>query len=94
MRSDVHILSWEVEKDVARALQEESIIQQLQQIGEQEKMKNRMAIKALIRCTHFLAHRHIPHMTNFDQLVDLIVSSLKEVERMPATRPKQLLLNS
>ena len=37
-------------------------------------MKNRMAIKALICCTHFLARRHIPHMTNFDQLVDLIVS--------------------
>ena len=37
-------------------------------------MKNRVAIKALIHCTHFLAQRHIPHMTNFDELVDLIVS--------------------
>ena len=30
--------------------------------------------KALIRCTHFLAHRHIVHTTNFDKLVELIVS--------------------
>ena len=33
-----------------------------------------MAIKALTRCTHFLARRHIPHTTNFDELVDFIVS--------------------
>ena len=46
--SEGHILSCEAEKAAARALQEESIIQQLQQIGEQEKMKNRMTIKALI----------------------------------------------
>ena len=39
-------------------------------------MKNR--IKALIRCTHFLACHHIPHMTNFDELVDLIVSCRAE----------------
>ena len=45
-----------------------------QQIGEQEKLKNRMAIKALTRCTNFLARRHIPHTTNFDELVDFIVS--------------------
>lgn len=33
-----------------------------------------MAIKALIRCTHFLVRRHIAHTTNFDELVDLVVS--------------------
>ena len=33
-----------------------------------------MSIKALIHCTQFLACRHIPHTTNFDELVDLIVS--------------------
>lgn len=37
-------------------------------------MKNRAAIKSLIRCTHFLARQHIPHTTNFDKLVDLVVS--------------------
>ncbi len=49
-------------------------VKQLQQINDEEKLKNRMAIKALIRCTHFLARRHIPHTTNFDELIDLIVS--------------------
>ena len=28
----------------------------------------------LIRCTHFLAHQHIGHTTNFDKLVELVVS--------------------
>ena len=64
-KSEVHILSCEVEKAAARALQEGFIIQQLQQIGEQEKMKNRIAIKALIRCTHFLARRHISPLDQF-----------------------------
>ena len=73
-KSDIHIQSCEAEMAAARALQEGSIIQQLQQIGDQEKLKNRMAIKALIRCTHFLARRHIPYTTNFDELVDSIVS--------------------
>ena len=31
-------------------------------------------IKALIRCAHFLAHQHIAHTTNFDKLVELLVS--------------------
>ena len=31
-------------------------------------------IKALIRYTHFLAHQHIAHTTNFHKLVDLVVS--------------------
>ena len=31
-------------------------------------------IKALIQCTHFLAHLHIVHTTKFDKLVDLVVS--------------------
>ena len=62
VKSEVHILSCKVEKAAARAVQDG----QLQQIGKQENMKNRMAIKAFIQCTDFLAHRHIPHLTNFD----------------------------
>ena len=38
------------------------------------KLQNRKAIKALIRCTHFLAHQHIAHTTNLDKLVELVVS--------------------
>ena len=30
--------------------------------------------KALIRCTHFLAHQHIAHTTNIGKLVELVVS--------------------
>ena len=71
---EVHVLSCEAKKAAAKALQEGSIIQQLQQIGEQEKMKNRMAIKALICCTHFLVRRATSPHEQFDQLVDLIVS--------------------
>ena len=35
---------------------------------------SRKAIEALIRCTHFLVHQHIAHTTNFDKLVELVVS--------------------
>ena len=72
-KSDIHIQSCKAEVAAARALQDRLIFQQLQQIGDQEKLKNRMAIKALICCTHFLARHHIPHTTNFDELIDLIV---------------------
>ena len=40
----------------------------------QERMKNRAAIRSLTHCTHFLACQHIPHTTDFDKLVDLVVS--------------------
>ena len=36
--------------------------------------RSRKAIKALIRCTHFLAHQHIAHTNNFDKLVEFGVS--------------------
>ena len=65
-KSDIHTQLCEAEVAAAMALQEGLIVQQLQQIGDQEKLKNRMAIKALICCTHFLACCHIPHTTKFD----------------------------
>ena len=59
----------------ARARKEgSSIIQQLQIIGEQERIKNRSGIRMLLLCIHFLARQHIPNTTNFDKLVDLVVS--------------------
>ena len=51
---------------------------QLQKVGEQQSLQNRKTIKALIRCTHFLAHQHIAHTTNFDKLVELVVSCTGE----------------
>ena len=50
-----------------------SVIQQLQNVAEQEWVLNRKAIKAFIHCAHFLARQHIPHTTNFDKLVELVV---------------------
>ena len=66
--SDIHIQLCEAEVAVARALKEGSIVQRLQRIGNQEKLKNRMAIIALIHCTQFLTRHHIPLTTNFDEL--------------------------
>ena len=58
-------LHCESELLAARARKEgSSIIQQLQIIGEQERIKNRSGIKALLLCSHFLARQHIPHTTN------------------------------
>ena len=37
-------------------------------------LKNGVAVKTLLRRTHFLTKHHIPLTTNFDQLVDLVVS--------------------
>ena len=38
------------------------------------RLKNRLAIKSLLQCTHFLARTHIAHTTNFGDLVDLVVT--------------------
>ena len=46
-----------------------SIVHQLQRVGEQERTKNRIAIKTFLRCTHFLCKQHIPHTTNFVKLI-------------------------
>ena len=51
-----------------------TIVQHLQHVEDDEKGKNRAAIKALIHCTHFLACQHIAHTTEFDRLVDLVLS--------------------
>ena len=53
-------------------------------------MLNKKAIKSFICCAHFLACQHIPHATNFEKLVELVVFcgdedlkiSLKEQEEM------------
>ena len=35
---------------------------------------NRAAVKSFIYCAHFLARQHIAHTTNFENLVELVVS--------------------
>ena len=81
------VIPCEAELLAAKARREgSSIIQQLQIIGEQEKIKNRNVIKALLLCTHFLTRKHIPHTTNFDKLVDLVVSCGGEDPKQVADR--------
>ena len=76
--SEVHILSCEAEKTAAVEHYKRNPSFNSSSKLESKKMKIRMAIKAHICCTIFLlvflACCHIPHMINFDQLVDLIVS--------------------
>ena len=73
-KSEVHVLSCQLDMKADRARKEGSIISQLQNVGEKHRLQSRKAIKPLIRCTHFLAHQHIAHTTNFDKLVELVVS--------------------
>ena len=63
----LRVNAYQVETNSATALLRGSIAQQLQQVQESERLKNRAVIKSLLCCTHFLA-------TNFSELVDLVVS--------------------
>ena len=74
-KSEVHLLSCQLDVEADRARKEGSIISQLKKCWRAAKITNRKAIKALIRCTHGLAHQHIAHTTtNVDKLVELVVS--------------------
>ena len=72
--SALHIQVSQIAMETQHSLREGSIVQQLQEVMIQERMKKRVTIKSLICCAHFLAHQHIPHTTKFDKLVDLVVS--------------------
>ena len=61
-----------------------TVAHQLQKMPMVGREKNRNAMKALLRCTHFLAHHHIAHATNFSQLVELVVScGARELQVVP-----------
>ena len=64
-----------------------SVIQQLQNVVEQEGVLNRKAMKSFIHCAHFLARQHVPHTTNFDKLVELVVSCGGEALKNFMDRP-------
>ena len=83
----MHLLSCQLDVEADGARKEGSIISQLQNVGEQQRLQNRKAIKALIQCTHFLAHQHIAHTTNFDKLVELVVSCGGETLQTFLDRP-------
>ena len=54
--SERHIMACQTETAAASALCEGSVVQQMHRLDENE---NRLAIKSLLRCTHFIAHNHI-----------------------------------
>ena len=73
-QSDIHVQACQASMITERAARERTIMQQLQQITDEEKMKNRAVVKALIRCTHFLACQHFAHSTKLEKLVSLVVA--------------------
>ena len=79
-KSEVHLLSCQLDVVADRARKEGSIISQLQNVGEQQRLHNRKVIKHLIRFPHFLAHQYIDICTtNLDKLVELVVSCGGEI---------------
>ena len=48
-KSEVHLLSCQLDVEADRARKEESIISQLQNVGDQQRLQNRKVIKAHIR---------------------------------------------
>ena len=72
-KSDAHIAASQAALAHQTSLHAGSVIQQLQNVAEQERMMNRAAVKLFFCCAHFLARQHIPHTTNFEKLVELVV---------------------
>ena len=72
-KSDAHIAASQAALAHQASLHAGSVIQQLQNVAEQERMMNRAAVKSFFHCAHFLARQHIPHTTNFEKLVELVV---------------------
>ena len=52
-----------------------TIAQQLQQVEQDQRKKNREAIKALVRCAHYLVRHHVAHTTNYDLVGELWCST-------------------
>ena len=69
--SESHLRQVEAELIVSRG---ETVVHHLQRFGVSERSKNQKAIKALLGCTHYLCQQQIHHITNFSNLIDLIVS--------------------
>ena len=68
--SDQHSLA----SQAAMANQSVSVIQQLHNVAGKERKINRDEVKSFVRSSHFLAGQHIAHTTNFEKLVELVVS--------------------
>ena len=60
-QTNTHVMAYQGTLSTQRG----SDFKQLQNVAEQ---------KSFFRCAHFLARQHVPHTTNFNGLVDLVVS--------------------
>ena len=56
--SNGHQSACQAEASSVTATLRGSVVQQLQQIQDNDRLKTRVTIKCLLRCTHFLAHQH------------------------------------
>ncbi len=72
--SKVHLDSCQASLLSHQAKKHGTVAQQLLEISETQRSKNREAINTFIRCAHYLARHHIAHTTNYDDLVGLMVS--------------------
>ena len=72
--SKLHLECCQVTLQADQTKMHGTITKQLQQIEEGQRKKNREAIKALVRCAHYLARHHVAHTTNYDDLIGLMVS--------------------
>ena len=73
-KSDAHIRATRASLAYQASLHAGSVIQQLQNVAEQERVMNRKAVKSFFRCAHYLARQHTSYTTNFEKLVELVVS--------------------
>ena len=69
----MHVTASKVALESEMSLRQGSVAQQLRQIGDEERIRNRKCIESLIRCTHFLVRHHIPHTTNYEGLIELVL---------------------
>ena len=72
-RGTMHVTASKVALESEMSLRQGSIAQQLRHIEDEERMRNRKSIESLIRCTHFLVRHHIPHTTNYEGLIELVL---------------------
>ena len=89
--SEGHIMACQTETAAASVLREGSVLQQMHRLEECERLKNRLPIKSLLRCTHFLARNRIAHTTNFGDLVDLVTCGGEDLKQFVNKAGKMLI---
>ena len=73
-KSKLHLQCCQAALLAQQAETQGTIARQVQVVDERQRRKNREAIKALVRCAHYLACHHIAHTTNYNDLVSLMVN--------------------